>query len=303
MPSRPFRLFLVMAAAVLAVGCAQIDAAGEGPEVAEIRRAADRGDAEAQYQMGLRYATGDGVTRHHVRARGWFELAAAQGHRGAQYRLGLAYAAGRGVSRDPERALAWLTQAAEGGHVRAQYRLGEAYLHGRGTPREPAWAARWLEMAALRGHTEAQVALGVGHAAGSGLPIDRVQAWTWLRIAEADGHEQAAALRHKIEPALTAAEMRAAEARFADWQPLRPNQPIDEPTVRFAQYALFQLGYEPGPVTGRLGPATAAALARYGEASGVGAAGSTLTPAMIERLRMDLATLPAEDLKADLRRE
>jgi TPR repeat protein len=303
MAKRPFQLFLVAATSLLAVSCAQLYAVQEDPDVAKVRWQADHGDAEAQYQMGLRYANGQDVRQHYASARGWFELAAAQGHPGAQYMLGIAYSTGRGVPKDYRRALDSFAKAAEQGHVRAQYQLGDAYLNGRGTKKEPAWAALWLGKAAEGGHAEAQFALGVGYAAGMGLPVDRVEAWKWLRIAERDGHEQAPALRRKVESALDETEKKEAEKRFAEWRPYRSTEPVDDPTIRFVQYALFQLGYEPGPVDGKDGPATMAAVNRYGHASGLAPAKNVITADVIDRLRSDLAALPVDDLKADLGRK
>jgi uncharacterized protein len=41
------------------------------------RRAADLGDAEAQYNLGISYAKGEGGEPDNVRAHMWFNLAAA----------------------------------------------------------------------------------------------------------------------------------------------------------------------------------------------------------------------------------
>ena len=41
--------------------------------------AADKGDAFAQMQLGLRYAKGEGVTQDYVQAHKWVNLAAAEG--------------------------------------------------------------------------------------------------------------------------------------------------------------------------------------------------------------------------------
>jgi TPR repeat protein len=54
-------------------------------------------DAEAPYQLGLKYARGTGVTRDALAAR-LFRKAAEQGNAEAQAALGFAYHLGRGVS-------------------------------------------------------------------------------------------------------------------------------------------------------------------------------------------------------------
>ena len=46
--------------------------------------AAESGTAEALYDLGLLYSTGQGVERDHVAAHKWFNLAALQGVKRAQ---------------------------------------------------------------------------------------------------------------------------------------------------------------------------------------------------------------------------
>ncbi len=52
------------------------------------RKAADRGHAMAQSNLGLMYSTGEGVGRDDGQAQHWFGRAAAQGHATAQFQLG-----------------------------------------------------------------------------------------------------------------------------------------------------------------------------------------------------------------------
>ena len=56
---------------------------------------AEAEDAEAQYELGARYARGEGVPRNYTAAVSWFRRAAEQGHIGAAYNLGAMYAGGR----------------------------------------------------------------------------------------------------------------------------------------------------------------------------------------------------------------
>jgi TPR repeat protein len=52
---------------------------------------------------------------------------AAAGDAKAQYNLGVAYANGYGVSEDKSEAVRWWRKAADGGYVKAQFRLGVAW--------------------------------------------------------------------------------------------------------------------------------------------------------------------------------
>ena len=57
---------------------------------------AKRGDAVAQFSLGLMYSQGHGVTKDYAEALRWCRLAAVQGLASAQYNLGTMYADGRG---------------------------------------------------------------------------------------------------------------------------------------------------------------------------------------------------------------
>ena len=56
-----------------------------------LQSAADRGDAEAQYQLASLYRSGRGVPKDHGKASRWLREAAGQGHVKAQYNLGVMY--------------------------------------------------------------------------------------------------------------------------------------------------------------------------------------------------------------------
>ena len=112
---------------------------------------ASKGDADAELQMGLRYAEGDGVIKNDKEAALWFEKAARHNKAEAQYRYGLALLQGRGVVQDYKAAFHWIEQPARRGHSQAQYSLGELYRYGTGTERDIARAYLWFNLAAAQG--------------------------------------------------------------------------------------------------------------------------------------------------------
>ena len=76
---------------------------------------ASRGDADAANAIGLRYASGNGVTLNEREAARWFTQAAEQGNIAAQSKLGAFYYSGRGVPQDPNRAYFWMVVASLNG--------------------------------------------------------------------------------------------------------------------------------------------------------------------------------------------
>jgi TPR repeat protein len=91
--------------------------------LADLRKLADRGDADAQWQLGVRYHNGEDVPRDDVQAMQWFLRAAEQGHVTAQATLGAYYWAGRGVPQDLSRAYFWSALALAQGDENSKSRL------------------------------------------------------------------------------------------------------------------------------------------------------------------------------------
>jgi hypothetical protein len=89
----------------------------------ELRNLAVQGDADAQWQMGVRYHNGEGVARDDVQAMQWFLRAAEQGHVTAQATLGAYYWAGRGVPPDLSKAYFWSALALAQGDANSKSRL------------------------------------------------------------------------------------------------------------------------------------------------------------------------------------
>ncbi|TMJ20678.1 MAG: hypothetical protein E6G92_03045 [Alphaproteobacteria bacterium] len=90
------------------------------------RPLADRGDADAQYNIAQAYFLGRGVPQNANLAEQWYARAARQGHEQAQANYGLLLFQ-NGRRRE---AMPWIEQAANRGDPRAQYVLGTALYNG-----------------------------------------------------------------------------------------------------------------------------------------------------------------------------
>ncbi len=82
--------------------------------------AAEGGNADAQYNIGVLHARGEGVRKDNEKAISWYRRAAASGSANAQYLMGELYNAGRAVPQDFTAALGWFERAAAQGHVTAR---------------------------------------------------------------------------------------------------------------------------------------------------------------------------------------
>ena len=75
--------------------------------LSEFRSLAERGNATAQYELGLMYDVGLEIPQDYAEAVKWYRKAAAQGYAKAQFNLGSMYANGRGVRRNDHEAAEW----------------------------------------------------------------------------------------------------------------------------------------------------------------------------------------------------
>jgi hypothetical protein len=101
-----------------------------------------------EYQMGLRFANGDGVTQSDENAMKCFAKASDAGDAKAQWKLGLGYLKGIGITQDGSQALIWLKRAANNGLPEAQRTLSQIYLTGLETPIDYVRAYTWANIAA-----------------------------------------------------------------------------------------------------------------------------------------------------------
>lgn len=69
---------------------------------------AQKGDAEAQFELGKNYETGRiGLPKDLAQAEHWYRLAAVQGDPFAEASLGILYQFGKGLPKDSVQALMW----------------------------------------------------------------------------------------------------------------------------------------------------------------------------------------------------
>jgi len=122
---------------------------------------ANRGDADAQFSVGFKFAT-EGKAPDYAQAANWYLKAANQNHALAQFNLGVMYGSGQGVLRDHAQSMMWLRKAAHLGDAGAQYTLGlQQNRVSMGEGPEAAGESRieaykWLQLAAAQGYRDSE---------------------------------------------------------------------------------------------------------------------------------------------------
>ena len=82
---------IITLAAVLVALAVGAPLQAQTPEIDALRARAEEGVASAQFSLGFRYNTGQGVPQDYVEAARWYRLAADQGYASAQANLGGIY--------------------------------------------------------------------------------------------------------------------------------------------------------------------------------------------------------------------
>ena len=115
--------------------------------VAIWRPLAERGDADAEFNLGQAYRLGRGVPTNLAAAKTWFERAANQGHVDAETTLGLLLF----QNGDQSDGLSWLKKAAQQGEPRALLVYGTALVNGDSVTQDPVLGYAYVSRAAAQG--------------------------------------------------------------------------------------------------------------------------------------------------------
>ena len=87
------------------------------------------------------------------------KIKAEKGDAAAQFALGLMYDVGQGVPKDEAEAVKWYRKAADQGDAKAQTLLGLMYETGLGVPKDKTEAYKWYLLAEAQGDEEAKKAI------------------------------------------------------------------------------------------------------------------------------------------------
>lgn len=218
--------------------------------VAIWRSLADKGDADAAFNLGQAYRLGRGVAADSGAAKRWFEQAARAGHLDAQVSLGLLLF----DSGDRGGALNWLGKAADRGEPRALLVVGTALFNGDGVPRDAVKGYAFVSRAAAQGLQPAKQTLAdmdrliplADRKKGVALAIDHARSATPAKPSPRPAPGKVGATRPGPPPPAKAIATSEPRAAAGNWR-----VQLGAFSARGSAEALF------GKLSGRLGGAQA----------------------------------------------
>jgi len=220
------------------------------------RLAADKGNADAMWLIGILYGSGLGVplddqeglkwgirAAEHGHEYGqvalgdlyragafkdamkWYRMAAEQGNAEAQYKLGSMYhtggdgqRGGDGIAQDYPKALKWYRLAAVQGNAEAQFNIGLIFKKGLVVPQDYIEAVKWFRLAADKGNAAAQHGLGIMYLSGRGIPQNYREAYIWLSIAGVGGEKLGTDILEHIKQGIAIAQKQLSPEQLIEAQ-------------------------------------------------------------------------------------
>lgn len=179
---------------------------------AALRNAAAKGQAAAEFEVGVRQIEGRGVPQNTEAGLRWLERAAESGLTPAHFRIAGLYEKGIGVKKNLQVARRHYIAAAEKGNAKAMHNLAVLYAEGIDGKPDYKTAAEWFRRAAEFGVADSQYNLAILHARGIGVDQNILESYKWLALAALQGDNDAAKKRDEIASKLDAASLAAARA-------------------------------------------------------------------------------------------
>ena len=176
------------------------------------KAAAEKGDMTSQYNLGLVYEQGLGISVDLKKAAHWYKKASMQGHIVAAYNLATMAHQGHGVKPDLKMAMHWYEFAAKKGNLLAQASLGFLYATENTPFTDAKKAVYWFTRAAKLGHPEAQFNLGMMYSTGKGTELDYIKAYAWFNISGFNQYKNAIESRNFAAARLTVKQLELAKS-------------------------------------------------------------------------------------------
>ena len=176
-------------------------AASDTDALGYVRRAAELGDHDAEYELAAMYAQGRGTAKDMKTAILWGRKAAEAGNRMAQVALGTSLL--EGAAEDPSmrsEGIVWIEKASSAGYNPAAITLAKIYALGEfGIPVDESKAEAVLKSLAESNDADCQFALASLYHQGKSYGAQRGLAIVWLKRAKENGHPEAGKILKEIE--------------------------------------------------------------------------------------------------------
>ncbi|SCY99751.1 tetratricopeptide repeat protein [Flavobacterium caeni] len=157
-----------------------------------LRKAAEQGSAEAQYNLGYFLSAGVGTNRNVVEGIKWYRLSSENGFNDGHYAMMMAYGNGEGVQQNSAVAFQYAIKCANNNDPTCIWNVVTCYATGMGVNKNEGLFKTWIfklaklenpENLAQSGYiTSARLELAKYYLIGNHFPVDLYQSYLWYII-------------------------------------------------------------------------------------------------------------------------
>lgn len=142
--------------------------------------------------IGLIYDKGNDKTPKNLHeANKYFELSANLGNKNGQYNLGISYYSGTGLSQNFDKAFNFLNLCANQKDSKAQLLIGFMYDEGKGIPQDKIKAFKYYKLAADQGNEKGQFYVANMYWEGKYIKKDPGEGLKYFKLSAHQGYEEA----------------------------------------------------------------------------------------------------------------
>lgn len=183
---------------------------------------ANRGNAEAQYHVGMMHNNGiGGASKDPKLAFDWFLKSASGKDPLGAYKLGCYYAGQfpDAAPLDPQQALDYKLLSAEAGYALAQHDVANTYYQ----KADYVQAGKWWKLAAQQGFAPSAYNLSNWYHDGKVEAMDLAMSYAWFKISQLLSRgkltDTAQAGLDKMTQQMSSEQVQTAEKFVSDWRP------------------------------------------------------------------------------------
>lgn len=157
-----------------------------------LKKSAELGNSEAQYNLGYFLQSGAGGTKNEKEALGWYEKSSDNGFNNGHYAMMMAYGNGEGIEINSEKAFQYALKCANNDDATCMWNVVNCYLTGNGVDANISKFKEWImrlaklsnpENLALSGNiTSARLELANYYRLGKYFEKNNYQSYLWYLI-------------------------------------------------------------------------------------------------------------------------
>lgn len=158
-----------------------------------VKRAAELGNAEAQYNYGYALEKGiGGIEKNEVEAFNWYKKSSDNGFNDGHYKMMMAYGTGIGTQVDNQKAFEYALKCANNNDATCMWNIVNCYKQGLGVTKDINKMLEWATKLALLSNpenlsvsgniTSARLSLAYMYKDGDSLEADNYKSYLWFLI-------------------------------------------------------------------------------------------------------------------------